>query len=141
MCAIGLSLIYGTTQFTNFAHGEAVTFGALATWYLNVDVGVPLAASAGTAAVAPMPTRRPLEATAAARAARRRSAVDSGAGGTSGTGDLLQARRAVGRTRIVLELYSGGADGAPVRARAAPGGLKRCSPPRSACSARTGSFR
>lgn len=46
MTAIGLSLIYGTTQFTNFAHGEAVTFGALITWYLNVDAGLPLWLSA-----------------------------------------------------------------------------------------------
>lgn len=45
-----------------------------------------VAASAGVAAVAPMPTRRPLEATAAARAARRRSAVDSGGGGNVGHG-------------------------------------------------------
>jgi len=29
----------------------------------------------------------------------------------------------VDRTRIVLELYSGGAEGAPVRARAVRGGL------------------
>ncbi|MFZ8997504.1 MAG: ABC transporter permease subunit, partial [Ilumatobacteraceae bacterium] len=29
MCAIGLSLIYGTTGLTNFAHGEMVTFGAM----------------------------------------------------------------------------------------------------------------
>lgn len=42
MTAIGLSLIYGTTQFTNFAHGEAVTFGAIATWYLDRDVGLPV---------------------------------------------------------------------------------------------------
>ena len=40
MTAIGLSLIYGTTQFTNFAHGEMVTFGALITWYLNQNVGL-----------------------------------------------------------------------------------------------------
>ncbi|HBX79243.1 MAG TPA: branched-chain amino acid ABC transporter permease [Acidimicrobiaceae bacterium] len=40
MTAIGLSLIYGTTQFTNFAHGEQVTFGALATWYLNQEAGL-----------------------------------------------------------------------------------------------------
>jgi len=46
MTAIGLSLIYGTTQFTNFAHGEAVTFGALATWYLNVEAGLPLIGAA-----------------------------------------------------------------------------------------------
>lgn len=42
MTAIGLSLIYGTTQFTNFAHGEMVTFGALATWYLNREAGWPV---------------------------------------------------------------------------------------------------
>ena len=36
MCAIGLSLIYGTTGLTNFAHGEAVTFGAVLGYLLNV---------------------------------------------------------------------------------------------------------
>ena len=46
MTAIGLSLIYGTTQFTNFAHGEAVTFGALATWYLNQEAGLPVVGAA-----------------------------------------------------------------------------------------------
>jgi branched-chain amino acid transport system permease protein len=35
MCAIGLSLIYGTTGLTNFAHGEAVTFGAVTAYLLN----------------------------------------------------------------------------------------------------------
>ncbi|MCC6226737.1 MAG: branched-chain amino acid ABC transporter permease, partial [Microthrixaceae bacterium] len=39
MCAVGLSLIYGTTQFTNFAHGEMVMFGALVTWFLNQEAG------------------------------------------------------------------------------------------------------
>ena len=39
LAAVGLSLIYGTTGLTNFAHGELVTFGALAAWYLNADVG------------------------------------------------------------------------------------------------------
>lgn len=29
MCAIGLSLIFGTTGLVNFAHGEMVTFGAM----------------------------------------------------------------------------------------------------------------
>ena len=28
MCSVGLSLIFGTTGLTNFAHGEMVTFGA-----------------------------------------------------------------------------------------------------------------
>ena len=36
MCAIGLSLIYGTTGLTNFAHGEMVTFGALIAYLFNV---------------------------------------------------------------------------------------------------------
>ena len=35
MCAIGLSLIYGTTGLVNFAHGELVTFGAVIAWYFN----------------------------------------------------------------------------------------------------------
>jgi len=42
MCGIGLSLIFGTTGLTNFAHGELVTFGALAAWYLNVGAGIQL---------------------------------------------------------------------------------------------------
>lgn len=40
--ALGLSLIYGTTGLTNFAHGEIVTFGALAAWTLNVGLNIPL---------------------------------------------------------------------------------------------------
>lgn len=35
MCAIGLSLIYGATGLTNFAHGEIVTIGALVAFWLN----------------------------------------------------------------------------------------------------------
>ncbi|HEX6658112.1 MAG TPA: hypothetical protein VF065_08520 [Ilumatobacter sp.] len=35
MCAVGLSLIFGTTGLTNFAHGEIVTFGAMVAWTLN----------------------------------------------------------------------------------------------------------
>jgi branched-chain amino acid transport system permease protein len=42
ICAVGLSLIYGTTGLTNFAHGELVTIGAVAAWFINVDGGVPL---------------------------------------------------------------------------------------------------
>lgn len=42
ICAVGLSLIYGTTGLTNFAHGELVTIGAIAAWYINVQGGVPL---------------------------------------------------------------------------------------------------
>ena len=40
--ALGLSIIYGTTGLTNFAHGEIITFGALATWTLNAGMGMPL---------------------------------------------------------------------------------------------------
>jgi branched-subunit amino acid ABC-type transport system permease component len=42
ICAVGLSLIYGTTGLTNFAHGELVTIGAVVAWFINVDGGVPL---------------------------------------------------------------------------------------------------
>ena len=39
ICAIGLSLIFGTTGLVNFAHGEMVTFGAMAAYFLNVTIG------------------------------------------------------------------------------------------------------
>jgi branched-chain amino acid transport system permease protein len=42
VCAVGLSLIFGTTGLTNFAHGELVTIGAVVAWYINVQAGVPL---------------------------------------------------------------------------------------------------
>ena len=42
MCAVGLSLIFGTTGLTNFAHGELVTIGAVVAWFINVRGNVPL---------------------------------------------------------------------------------------------------
>jgi branched-subunit amino acid ABC-type transport system permease component len=45
MCAVGLSLIFGTTGLTNFAHGELVTIGAVVAWYINVQGGIPLIAA------------------------------------------------------------------------------------------------
>jgi branched-chain amino acid transport system permease protein len=42
MCAVGLSLIYGTTGLVNFAHGELVTIGAVVAWFINVEGGVEL---------------------------------------------------------------------------------------------------
>lgn len=45
LAAVGLSLIFGTTGLTNFAHGELIAFGAIATWYLNANdggLGIPL---------------------------------------------------------------------------------------------------
>jgi branched-chain amino acid transport system permease protein len=35
LAAVGLSLIFGTTGLTNFAHGELVTVGALLTWWIS----------------------------------------------------------------------------------------------------------
>jgi neutral amino acid transport system permease protein len=46
LAAVGLSLIFGTTGLTNFAHGELVSFGAISTWYLNAGLGLPLVLAA-----------------------------------------------------------------------------------------------
>jgi branched-subunit amino acid ABC-type transport system permease component len=51
IAAIGLSLIFGTTGLTNFAHGELVTFGAVVAWYLNVRAGLQLIPAAVVAMV------------------------------------------------------------------------------------------
>jgi len=42
ICSVGLSLIFGTTGLTNFAHGEMVTFGGLMAFWINVILGIPL---------------------------------------------------------------------------------------------------
>jgi branched-subunit amino acid ABC-type transport system permease component len=52
MCSVGLSLIFGTTGLTNFAHGEMVTFGAMVAYFLNVEgvhilIAGPIAIVAG----------------------------------------------------------------------------------------------
>lgn len=52
MCAIGLSLIFGTTGLVNFAHGEAVTFGAMIAFLFNVTWGLPLILSGILAVIA-----------------------------------------------------------------------------------------
>jgi neutral amino acid transport system permease protein len=44
LAALGLSMIFGTTGLTNFGHGELITFGAVAVWYLN-DAGLPFVAA------------------------------------------------------------------------------------------------
>ena len=46
IAAIGLSLIYGTTGLSNFAHGEMVTFGAVMAWVFNRTFGLDLILSA-----------------------------------------------------------------------------------------------
>jgi neutral amino acid transport system permease protein len=42
LCAVGLSLIFGTTGLVNFAHGELVTFGALIAYMFNRTFGIHL---------------------------------------------------------------------------------------------------
>lgn len=52
VAAIGLSLIFGTTGLTNFAHGELVTLGAVFAWIFNVAMGMGLIAASLLAVVA-----------------------------------------------------------------------------------------
>lgn len=52
LAALGLSLIFGTTGLTNFAHGEIITLGALLTYAFNNLVGIPLIAAAGLSVAA-----------------------------------------------------------------------------------------
>ena len=42
LAAIGLSLVFGTTGLSNFAHAELVTFGGLMTLTFGVVLGLPL---------------------------------------------------------------------------------------------------
>lgn len=51
MCSVGLSLIFGTTGLTNFAHGEMVTFGAMVAYFFN-DLGLHILIAAPIAVVA-----------------------------------------------------------------------------------------
>ncbi|MGZ8711579.1 MAG: ABC transporter permease subunit, partial [Thermoanaerobaculia bacterium] len=70
LAAVGLSLVYGTTGISNFAHGEMVTFGAIAAYLLvtpatlslPIWIGFPLAVilSAGLGLVLDMALWRPL---------------------------------------------------------------------------------
>lgn len=45
LASVGLSLIYGTTSLSNFAHGEQVTLGALVAYFFTRVVGLPLVVS------------------------------------------------------------------------------------------------
>jgi branched-chain amino acid transport system permease protein len=53
LAAVGLSLIFGTTGLTNFAHGELVTLGALVAYFLSApqDLGLPFIPAAILAVV------------------------------------------------------------------------------------------
>jgi branched-chain amino acid transport system permease protein len=50
LAALGLSVIFGTTGLTNFAHGEIITFGAIAAWLLT-GAGLPFLVAAVLAVV------------------------------------------------------------------------------------------
>jgi len=51
LAAIGLSLVFGTTGLTNFAHGELITLGALLTYLFNSTLGLPFVVAALLAVV------------------------------------------------------------------------------------------
>jgi branched-chain amino acid transport system permease protein len=42
LASLGLSMIFGTTGLTNFAHGELITFGALVAFTFDAQWGVPV---------------------------------------------------------------------------------------------------
>jgi len=42
LAAVGLSLVFGTTKLTNFAHGELIALGALMAYFFSSIVGLPL---------------------------------------------------------------------------------------------------
>ena len=52
MCAIGLSLIFGTTGLVNFAHGEMITFGAIMAFLFNRTMGLPFLIAVPLAVIA-----------------------------------------------------------------------------------------
>lgn len=52
LAGVGLSLIFGTTGLTNFAHGDLITFGAMATFTFNNLLGLPFVLSAVLAVLA-----------------------------------------------------------------------------------------
>ncbi|MGA8850595.1 MAG: hypothetical protein WB508_02640 [Aeromicrobium sp.] len=49
LAGLGLSLIFGTTGLTNFAHGELITFGAVMTYVFNRGFGLPVIAAGALA--------------------------------------------------------------------------------------------
>jgi len=51
LAALGLSLIFGTTGLTNFAHGELITFGALAAYTVNQRIGTSVIVAGAVAVV------------------------------------------------------------------------------------------
>ncbi len=52
MMAIGLSLVFGTTQLVNFAHGDLISLGAIIAYVFNVTIGMNLILAAILAVIA-----------------------------------------------------------------------------------------
>jgi neutral amino acid transport system permease protein len=42
LCALGVSLVFGTTGFSNFAHGETVSLAALLAWFMSSVMHLPI---------------------------------------------------------------------------------------------------
>lgn len=42
LASVGLSLVYGTTKLSNFAHAEMVTFGAIAAFFVSAFLAAPI---------------------------------------------------------------------------------------------------
>jgi neutral amino acid transport system permease protein len=51
LAAVGLSLVFGTTKLTNFAHGELIALGALLAFFFSSVVGLPMLAAIPIAVV------------------------------------------------------------------------------------------
>ena len=51
LAALGLSLIFGTTGLTNFAHGEILTLAGLLTYFLSAIAGLPVLIAAPLAVI------------------------------------------------------------------------------------------
>ncbi len=52
LAGLGLSLVFGTTGLTNFAHGELITFGAIIGYVFNRGLGLPVIVAGVLAVVA-----------------------------------------------------------------------------------------
>jgi neutral amino acid transport system permease protein len=52
LAAVGLSLVFGTTKLTNFAHGELIALGALLAFFFSSIVGLPLILAIAVSVVA-----------------------------------------------------------------------------------------
>jgi neutral amino acid transport system permease protein len=42
LASVGLSLVFGTTKLSNFAHAEMVTFGAVAAFFVSTSLNAPI---------------------------------------------------------------------------------------------------